>query len=927
MIRATQLLRILVALGWMLAAPALFAQIGVPPANDGGAGSDVPDFFDPSADFGGLAGFDGGAADDQLQVSGKFAVGEDGTGSLSVKAVLPANWHLYAMDQEGSLGAAEIVVGEVPGVELTSPFRPDREPLVRKVEYFEVPLREFHNQVTWTAAVRIADGVDPKSIPWKVVLNGQLCNDDVGCRPIADQKVPVEFAGPAAEPATTSPTAAKVMPPDATNADAANADAATAPGETAAGDSAAGNPAQPQSVAAIPTQVDPEPFRADRAHVAFTGQLQPAQVAPGGTLQLTLTAVCDEDWHIYAVEPQDLGGAYKPTLIALQSPAGWKISQPAASAEPTVKQLLDDEPPVRYFGGQVTWTAQVQVPQDASAGEIELVGLLGYQTCTDTGCDRPLGAEFRAAVTVAPGISDVATGLQFTPGSYATASQLASASAEQSPQVAGGPGSTEPEGGASGGGESGDSVTATTDEPGDAKEKYSFAAVLGFAFLGGLILNIMPCVFPVIGLKIMAFVQQAGEDRRQILMLNVWYAFGMILVFLVLATLAVVMNLGWGQQFSNQIFAITMTVVVFTMALSMLGVWEIPIPGFVGSGAASELGEREGPVGAISKGVLTTILATPCSGPGLAIALGYSQGKPASIVFPLFLMVGLGMASPYLAIGAFPRLLRVLPRPGQWMETFKQAMGFVLMGTVVYLLSFIQWVNVLPTIALLSGLGLTCWLIGRIPITADFQVKFRGWVVACCVSILVGLYAFGGVANIAGYTLYGLKSTMEHRMERDVDKLLATREGSQPGIPQLSTDHRDQILWHAYTEARLDRLIEAKQTVLIDFTADWCLTCKTLEAAVLDTAEVREVLRENEVVALVADWTNSEPEITRKLESLGSKQVPVIAIYPAGRADEPLVLKGAYTQPMLLDQLAAAGPSSTVADGGKDRVAIRETNR
>ena len=137
--------------------------------------------------------------------------------------------------------------------------------------------------------------------------------------------------------------------------------------------------------------------------------------------------------------------------------------------------------------------------------------------------------------------------------------------------------------------------------------------------------------------------------------------------------------------------------------LSFLGVWEIPIPGFVGGGAANELAAKEGPAGAFFKGAITTILATPCSGPGIAIALGYCTGKPIGFVYLIFTMLGLGMASPYLIIGANPKLIRFLPKPGMWMETFKQIMGFVLMATVIYLLSFINWANILPTLTLLLG--------------------------------------------------------------------------------------------------------------------------------------------------------------------------------------------------------------------------------
>ncbi len=189
------------------------------------------------------------------------------------------------------------------------------------------------------------------------------------------------------------------------------------------------------------------------------------------------------------------------------------------------------------------------------------------------------------------------------------------------------------------------------------------AVVLGF--LGGLLLNIMPCVLPVIGLKILSFIEQAGHDRRKGLVLNIWYSLGLMSVFFVLATLAVSpQHLGWGQLFSKAWFSIALAGVVFAMGLSFLGVWEVPIPGFAGRGKASELAAREGAVGAFAKGALTTVLATPCGAPLFAPALFWALAQPPLLTYAVLLAAGLGMASPYLVLGAFPEALRFLPKPG-----------------------------------------------------------------------------------------------------------------------------------------------------------------------------------------------------------------------------------------------------------------------
>ena len=187
---------------------------------------------------------------------------------------------------------------------------------------------------------------------------------------------------------------------------------------------------------------------------------------------------------------------------------------------------------------------------------------------------------------------------------------------------------------------------------------------VGMGLLGGLILNIMPCVLPVIGLKVLSFLEQSGHNRRHALVLNIWYSLGMISVFFVLATLAVTLGFGWGQLFSYNGFNITLTAVVFVMGLSFLGVWEVPIPGFVGRGKTLELAEKEGFAGAFSKGIITTILATPCSAPLLASALTWAVNQSPSKTYAVFAAAGFGMASPYLLIGAFPGLLAFLPKPG-----------------------------------------------------------------------------------------------------------------------------------------------------------------------------------------------------------------------------------------------------------------------
>ena len=197
--------------------------------------------------------------------------------------------------------------------------------------------------------------------------------------------------------------------------------------------------------------------------------------------------------------------------------------------------------------------------------------------------------------------------------------------------------------------------------------------VLPLAFAAGFLLNFMPCVLPVVGLKLLSFVQQANSDRKRILLMNLSYTAGLLSVMLILATLAVFAGLGWGAQFSSAAFTVTLSTIVFAFGLSFLGVWEIPLPGFVGD--ASGKVKEEGYGGAFSKGVLSTLLATPCSGPFLGAALAWAVTQPTYLTYAVFATVGLGMASPYLVVGLFPSAIRFLPKPGHWMVAFKQIMG------------------------------------------------------------------------------------------------------------------------------------------------------------------------------------------------------------------------------------------------------------
>ena len=336
-----------------------------------------------------------------------------------------------------------------------------------------------------------------------------------------------------------------------------------------------------------------------------------------------------------------------------------------------------------------------------------------------------------------------------------------------------------------------------------------------FGLLGGLILNLMPCVLPVIGLKVMSFVEQSGQSRGRAV-INVWYSAGVILVFMVLASLSVSLGLAWGQQFQWPAFSIVLSAVVFAMALSFLGVWEIPIPGFVGSGKAADAAAQEGAFGALAKGVVTTVLATPCSGPLLGAVFFYSSFKQSpAVTYLIFGSIGLGMASPYLLIGMFPgSFVSCRSRASGWILS-SSFMGFLLLGTVVYLFTLLKTEFVIPTFGMLVGIWFGCWCIGRTPLTADLGRKVRGWAIGGAVAAVIGGFAF--------WILLPVPAVLD---------------------------------WQPYSETQLDKLTHEGKTVMLDFTARWCPNCKLNSRFAIDTPAVREAVKSNGVVPMVADFSD-----------------------------------------------------------------------
>jgi thiol:disulfide interchange protein/DsbC/DsbD-like thiol-disulfide interchange protein len=417
-----------------------------------------------------------------------------------------------------------------------------------------------------------------------------------------------------------------------------------------------------------------------------------------------------------------------------------------------------------------------------------------------------------------------------------------------------------------------------------------------FALVGGLLLNIMPCVLPVIALKIFGLVRMAGDKPARVRRLGWTFSAGILASFLVLASLVIVLQsageqVGWGFQFQEPYFVIAMSAVVFAFGLSLFGVFEVGLPfvlAFASVGTAMEKKEGEGYVASFTEGIFATILATPCTAPFLGTALGFAFSQPVSIILLIFSTVGLGMALPYLVLTTRPAWMKFLPKPGQWMVTVKQFMGFLMMGTLIWLLYVLGkqlgMEAVIWTSAFLLCIGIACWLVGQFATLSASRFRYFS-VIGVAVAIVVGGY------------LFFMESVL------DIRSVMAGVAAPSPGKVEPA---KDGIQWQPFSLASLENHLKENKAVFIDFTAEWCLTCKVNEKTVLTNREVVEKFKSHDLVAVKADWTNRNPDITRLLAKFGRSGVPLYVIFPAGRPTEPIVLPEVITSGIVLDAIDRA---------------------
>jgi thiol:disulfide interchange protein DsbD len=418
----------------------------------------------------------------------------------------------------------------------------------------------------------------------------------------------------------------------------------------------------------------------------------------------------------------------------------------------------------------------------------------------------------------------------------------------------------------------------------------SLSRMLLYAFIGGLILNVMPCVLPVIALKILGFVSQAKDEPRRARKLALVYALGVLVSFLVLASLVIGVkaaghSAGWGLQFGNPYFLITMTTLVTLIALNLFGVFEVTLGGRT-MDAAAGLSSKHGAAGAFFNGLLATVLATSCTAPFLGAAIGFAFTQPFAVVLLIFCVIAIGLAAPYVILTWQPAWLKFLPKPGAWMERFKVGMGFPMLAAAVWLFNLASvhygerswWLAIF-----LVMVAVAAWLYG------EFLQRHRarpGLAVAAIIVVLGAAYIFV------------------------LDGNLRWREPLSESAATSGAQHKPKgIAWEPWSLAAVEQARAEGRVILVDFTARWCATCNVWVKPALESASVRDKIHQVRALALLGDYSRFPPEMTKELNRHGRAGVPLVLVYPKKSSEPPIVLSETPTPGMIAAALDRAASS------------------
>lgn len=551
-----------------------------------------------------------------------------------------------------------------------------------------------------------------------------------------------------------------------------------------------------------------------------TGTLisEKSTIAPGEPFRVVVRLDHQPGWHVYGktIEP---GAAAKPTRLLWQLPEGWTTED---LPWPAPHELITTggEKSTGYEGVVYLPTRLIPPSSLAPGQPVALTMTVDALVCDPKSCmpvKIPLTLELPVAATsvlnsdASQIFSDLPGDQDPTPDSTSTAASPAS-----------------------------DALTT----------EQKLGGMLLFGFLGGLILNIMPCVFPVLGIKITSIVNQSGDDKRHVFLHGLIYTFGVLSSFWVLVALLQIFDVSWGGQFQSPLFTFAIVVLFTVFGLNMAGLFEV---GSSAVGVGSDLTRQSGLRGSFFSGLLATLVSTPCSAPFLAPALVYGLALDLIPSLLFFSVIGFGLAFPFLLLSMSPGLMKLLPRPGAWMESFKQAMAFLMLGAAAYFAWSLQ--GLISDIAqrdLLIGLviiSFALWIYGRwCPISKPGKTRLKG-TVAAVLFLTLGLWW---------------------------------------GWP-----HPKDAFWKEWSPETVQSLRDEGKPVYIDFTARWCTTCQFNKRVY--SADIKKRFEAQGIVALKADWTDHDERITAALAQLDRAAIPVNVLIIPGKPD-PVILPEILTE-------------------------------
>jgi thiol:disulfide interchange protein len=568
--------------------------------------------------------------------------------------------------------------------------------------------------------------------------------------------------------------------------------------------------------------------------VTVSAELNTTALKPGSEAVVAVVLNIRKGFHAQSNTPKDPN--LIPLTVKLTPAEGVKAGE--VQYPPGVDENYPGLGPLNVYTGRVVVYVPITVAADAKEGPIKIAGTVRYQVCDDKVCFPPKTSTWSVETKVAAA------------GGEARAAELFK---EYKPAAArGGGAATKPAATAP--------AKAQAAAPGGGESRWGLPVALGSAFLAGIMFNIVPCVLPVLPIKVLGFAEVAQHDRGKTVALASVFGLGIVAVFGVLALFILVLKkFTWGQQFSNPWFAWGVVVLLAVLAAWTFGWLNFNLPGRVYSFAP----RHDTHLGNFEWGVLTAMLSTPCTGPYFVYVMGWAALQPRAVGVSVLLMVGVGMASPYVLLSAFPELARKFPRVGPWAKLFEQMMGFMLLGAAVFFAAgrfvtgaALYW-SVVPV-----AVGAALYLVAR---TIQYGAGPRGLTISTALAVL-----------LVGSTTY------------------------------VAATFVSPVKWEAYSDELVERSRKT-DIVLVKFTANWCLNCQYIERTVFHDKQTAEVLARHKVVAVKADLTSEDAPGWARLKTLSETGgIPLTAIYVPGE-ERPIVLDSVYTKGTLTETLERVG--------------------